>query len=144
MTWTYSGDPSGSDKDKVRFLVSDTNSNAQLVQDEEINWALSEEGIYGAASIVARSIAANYAKKADFTAGKDLSVSYARQSKAYSDLADKLVSKASNISPLPFAGGISVSDKENYEADTDRVSPKFRKDKFMDNKGIVNSLTDED
>jgi hypothetical protein len=31
MTWSYSGDPSSSSTDAVRFLVGDTDTNDQLI-----------------------------------------------------------------------------------------------------------------
>lgn len=36
MAWTYSKDPSTSPKDKYRFLLSDTDENDPIMQDEEI------------------------------------------------------------------------------------------------------------
>lgn len=41
-TWTYSGDPSASAKDAVRFLIADTDVDNQLLRDAEITWALAE------------------------------------------------------------------------------------------------------
>ena len=38
MAWTYSGDPSSSARDAIRFLVGDTDTNDQLVTNEEIAW----------------------------------------------------------------------------------------------------------
>jgi hypothetical protein len=131
MTWTYSN-PTASDKDKVRFLVGDTDTNGQLASDEEITWALTEGGVYVAASLVAKAIAMSFARKADFTVSQDLRVSYTKMAENYGALADKLENKASKLAPLPYAGGISVSDKETYEDDTDRVTPVFQKDNFMD------------
>ena len=40
MTWTYSGNPALSDIDKYRFLVSDTDPNEPLLQDQEIQFIL--------------------------------------------------------------------------------------------------------
>lgn len=42
MTWTYSGDPSKSDLDRYRFLISDTIETDPVLQDEEINYLLAE------------------------------------------------------------------------------------------------------
>ena len=42
MTWTYSGDPAANARDSIRFLVGDTDTNDQLVSDEEIAWTNSE------------------------------------------------------------------------------------------------------
>lgn len=40
MTWTYSGDPSSSARDEVRFLIGDTDKARQLLSDAEIAWAV--------------------------------------------------------------------------------------------------------
>lgn len=42
MAWTYSGDPKSSEKDKYRFLIGDTNADDPILQDEEIEFILSE------------------------------------------------------------------------------------------------------
>lgn len=44
MSWSYSGDPSSSALDKCRFLLGDTNEEAPIMQDEEINYIISEAG----------------------------------------------------------------------------------------------------
>lgn len=36
MSWSYSGDPGASTLDLVRFLIQDTDTNDQLLSDEEI------------------------------------------------------------------------------------------------------------
>lgn len=136
MSWSYSGNPASSEMNQVRFLVGDTDTNDQLVTNEEINWALTEGGPYVAAAIVARTIAAKFARKADFEVSNDLKVSYSKQADAYNKLADNLEKKSGRVSALPYAGGISVADKETNEADTDRVEPKFKRGDFMDDEGI--------
>ena len=141
MAWAYSGNPSSSDKDAVRFLVGDTNTADQLVTDEEITWALTEGGVYYAAATVARSIAASFSRRVDFEVSKDLKVFYAKAAGNYNTLADKYAAKASRVSAMPYAGGISVSDKETQEADTDRVEPVFSKTDFMDNEGSATKLS---
>ncbi len=143
MAWSYSGNPASSDKDQVRFLISDTDENAQLIQDEEINWALTEYSTCAAAaSVIALSIAAQYARKVDFTVSKDLRVSYKNQADFYSKLANDLTERASFILSTPYAGGISIADKESYEDDTDRVTPAFTKDDFMDDTSESSYITD--
>lgn len=42
MAWTYSGDPKSSEKDKYRFLIGDTNASDPILQDEEIEFVISE------------------------------------------------------------------------------------------------------
>ena len=44
MSWSYSGDPSSSELDKCRFLIGDTNEAAPIMQDEEIQYIISEAG----------------------------------------------------------------------------------------------------
>jgi hypothetical protein len=40
MTWSYSGNPGASDLDEVRFLIQDTDTNEQLLSNEEINYLI--------------------------------------------------------------------------------------------------------
>jgi hypothetical protein len=47
MSFSYSGDPSASELDAARFLIGDTDSNAPIMQDEEIQYILDT---YGAGS----------------------------------------------------------------------------------------------
>lgn len=42
MAWEYSGNPASSDKDKYRFLLSDTDSEEPILQDEEVQFILDE------------------------------------------------------------------------------------------------------
>lgn len=60
MAFSYSGDPTNSPLDKVRFILGDTDTNAYLLSDEEINYLLSitssaEEATYkGTLNIIAK------------------------------------------------------------------------------------------
>ena len=128
MTWSYSGNPSASDNDEVRFLVQDTDTDDQLVSDEEIAYAVANEPSNVSAAIrVCRALAMKYARKADKKVG-DLSISWSQLSKRYSELAKELEdSDMISIIPLPYAGGISASDKDSVEDNTDRVRPSFKR-----------------
>lgn len=53
MTWTYSGDPGASLLDEVRFLIQDTDTNDQLLQDEEISYLLTSYGDPYSAAVAA-------------------------------------------------------------------------------------------
>lgn len=44
MTWSYSGDPGSSILDEIRFLIQDTDTNDQLLSDEEITYLSTEYG----------------------------------------------------------------------------------------------------
>ena len=44
MSFTYSGDPQTSKLDECRFLIGDTDENESIMQDEEIQFLISEAG----------------------------------------------------------------------------------------------------
>lgn len=129
MAWTYSGDPSTSTKDAVRFLIGDTNAADPQLQDEEITYLLNLYGgnIYTAAIVAARSLASKYSREPDVKIG-DYSTSNSQKAKAYLALANEL-EQTQNKGLLgrvkPYAGGISIADKQQDEQNTDRVLPAF-------------------
>ena len=62
MTWTYSGNPGASTLDEVRFLIQDTDTNDQQLQDEEINYLITANGDpYGAAVAACSALLARLA-----------------------------------------------------------------------------------
>lgn len=135
MTWTYTGDPASSSKDEVRFLVGDTDKDDQHVQDEEINYALGVEASTMKAAVrVARAIAAHFARDVEKAVG-DLKIKASERYKNYLEIMKALEEEAV-VSGLPgaapFAGGISIAQKETQESDSDRVKPSFSKG-MMDN-----------
>ena len=93
MTFTYVG-PATSDRDKVRFLIQDTDSTAPHMTDEEINWLISEwADVYDAAANAADVLAGQYAHKADYSKSVgDLSLNetFSTQSERFAALASNL------------------------------------------------------
>jgi len=70
VAWTYSGDPSSSLKDAVRFLLGDTDStDALTLSDEEIAFLLVEwaNNTYFAAAAGAEQLAGQFAKEIDYS-----------------------------------------------------------------------------
>lgn len=68
MTFSYSGDPSASDIDEVRFHVQDTDSSDPLISDEEIQflidqWADTVGTNMWVAAMVAENLAAKFARE---------------------------------------------------------------------------------
>lgn len=53
MTWTYSGNPGASLLDEVRFLIQDTNTDDQLLSNEEIEYLLDAYGDPYSAAVAA-------------------------------------------------------------------------------------------
>jgi hypothetical protein len=129
MAWTYI-DPTTSDRDKVRFLVGDTDTDDQLVTDEEIAWALENENVYNAAATIALAIATKFARLADKEVD-DLSIKYSQRAKNYKDLAADLRTRANKRSfARPYLGGTSKAQKDSDAVDTDLVQPFFKKGRF--------------
>lgn len=116
MTATYA-DPASSEKDAVRFLIGDTNPAKALVQDEEINWMISKwKPIHGTieyvASVVAESIAARFAREANYSAD-GVSVGLANLGQQFRDLAANLRQqhKSLLVGGGPDVGGITPGEQ---------------------------------
>lgn len=127
MAWSYSGNPASSNLDAVRFLVGDTDTNDQLLSNEEINYMVLTHGnVRRAASESARAIAAKFARLMNRSIG-GLAADFSAKYRQYLELADNLLEK-DELSPVsPFISGFSRSAKEAEELDTDRETTFGRK-----------------
>lgn len=133
MTWTYNSSQinttsTNANLMRVRFLVQDVSTADELVQDEEIQWALADfTNVFHAASIVARAIGGRLSQRASAKTVQDATVSYAQaRASQYFDLANSLFEVANtpaNRQINVYAGGISKADKRSNAADTDWVKP---------------------
>ena len=125
MTWTYNAAAVGSSaRSFVRFRLGDTSSGHPLLQDEEIDGMLADLGDqYFAAARLARGIAATFLTRADKSVGK-LNIKASQPAVAYERLAVQLEMEAA-MRVTPYAGGISVADKEANHEDMDTVLPQF-------------------
>lgn len=101
--FTYSGDPSASDLDAVRFLISDTDSNDAELQDEEIYYLLSTwVNTYDAAVAACEVIAGKYADKTNYSRSVgDLSISesYGQSASEFRALAQRLRAQKALLNP---------------------------------------------
>ncbi len=126
MAWTYDTSLS-TNKDKVRFFAGDTNPSAAItVTDEEIGGVLSlGGGVRSAAAMVCENLALQYAQRGQrLTDDIGQSVDYGKLAEQFTDRARVLRSQAS-FGAVPFAGGISVAQKQATSANADRVVPAF-------------------
>lgn len=140
MTFTVVNDLS-TDLDKVRFLIGDTDSADQLLQDETINGVLAIQAQVGyAAAVCADMIAAKYARQVN-TSNSRLSVSAAERYQHFKDLAKDLRKRAAN----PFSGSKSLptntkvggrlkSERNSMDDATDTIQPTFKRNR-NDNPG---------
>lgn len=125
MPWSYSGDPSSSETDTVHFLLGDTDATDALLQDEEIAFLISQwdGNLYFAAAAGAEQLAERFAREVPFSAdGANIDLS--RLTDAYTQAAQrlrKLGRTQSGRGAYPYTGGISQSDVDRVNADTDRV-----------------------
>ena len=133
MTWSYlfPNVTPPNDRDKVRFLIGDTVECDPLVQDEEIDYALSEQpDVKLAAALVLRSIAAKFTREVSITVGSVSVTNVAAKAQNYLKLAQEYdpsgVTMGGTI-VLPRFGGLEVSEKETLDEDEDAVQPAFRK-----------------
>ena len=125
MAFTYSGDPSSSSSDFVRFLIGDTDSTDALLQDEEIAHLLAETpDVRMAASKAALGAAAKLARRVNGATGrvrKDLAAQYEH----YADLAKRLQREATMRGAEVEAGGVFKDDVRNDQLDESLVQPEF-------------------
>ncbi len=125
MTWTYSGSPGSNDRDAIRFLVGDTDHEDPLANDEERAWAITQEGnIFLSAAMVARAVGGRFTTQVDLKVG-DLAISHSKKATQFETLAKKLEARGRAKGGVPYAGGISNTDKQSRQDDTDRVTPAF-------------------
>jgi hypothetical protein len=136
-SWTYSGNPASSVKDAVRFEIQDTNANAQLLQDAEIVYAISQEApntppsegeVLSASARCMEVLQRLFAAQADTEIGS-LKETYSKQAEVYAKRASELRKRAQGMH-APWAGGLSESEKQVREENTDRVPPLFKKGQF--------------
>lgn len=119
----------------VRLLVGDTDSADQLVQDEEVLFALSQanNNVYYAAAWLCRTISAKFGRMVDTQLDGALRANYSTRVKQYQQLATQIESqgkKTSGKSLGVFGGGYSTSGMQVVNEDTDRVKPAFTIDQF--------------
>lgn len=139
MTWDYDV-ALLEQKDQVRFLIGDTDASNPLVQNEEIEWALSEQGnVYAAAALVAQTLGGRFATTADKSVG-DLKLKFSEQSRNFFELAKNLKMQVLSLSQVQSAGADVIATKEANEADTTLVEPKFTKDMHEHADGLVETF----
>lgn len=135
MTWTYNAAALGTtDRYKVRLIIGDTDSNRQQLQDEEIDWVLTEQAtVTYAAAACCDLLASKYAFLVN-TENSELRISAAARHKHYMDLAKRLRESAGNLPGgdgsgiqigTPYAGGVFKNEKEELRLNSNLTEPAF-------------------
>jgi hypothetical protein len=123
MTFTYTGDPTVSTRDQIRFLISDTDSADPHFTDEEIAWQLSTWGnIWEAAASCAEILSGRFAKIADSTKSVGdltLSLNYSRAAESYLHLSDHLRSQRTRLfAPIPVVNAQALKSTNDRNVET--------------------------
>ena len=132
MAWSYTldfGATAAGRRNQVRLRLGDTDTNRQLLQDEEIDYFLSLAG-----SVVRdathRAVLAVLAQFSTLASSQRVGDVWAD----WDDLRERLLALLRELemeaarSAAPFAGGTSQDDIDDRDADTDRVRPVFHED----------------
>lgn len=128
MTWTYTLSTLETvQKDQVRLRVGDVDTTEQLVQDEEINLALSQRNsVIGASAMIAMIIAAKFSRLSDTSTG-DTKYTFSQKAESYRKLAETLEAQDDQFGgATPYASGTLVSDMAAAESNSDRVPNAFK------------------
>jgi hypothetical protein len=140
MAFTYSGDPSTSTKDAVRFEIQDINENAPLLSDAEISYALTVEGVNSpensnqyevleAGAHCMEALSRRFASIADRASGT-LKITSTKRAQVYTERAEALRLRAQELH-APYAGGISRPEKIAQAQNPDREGSMFRLRQFQ-------------
>lgn len=121
MAWTYSGDPSESKLDTVRFLIGDTDADYALLTDEEINFTLElcNDNTSNAAIMSCEGLVAKAAKAVNYSIGPE-KVAASDRFKQYQALLKSLVERVGVFTSAPSMqeatyNGITVGLHDNWE-----------------------------
>lgn len=126
MPFSYSGRPSSSLLDQVRFLIGDTDAAEAKLADEEITFLLDEWGSpYEAAAAAADHLSATAASWMSYSAdGQNLNLSELQEK--YARMADALrASGRRRNRAAPYVGGIESGDVAAHEMDASVIHPDF-------------------
>lgn len=122
--FTYGNDPAASDVDAVRFLVGDTNPDRPLLDDREVEWAISQFPDQNlAAASLADHLFGFFASKGDFKVGP--------VNKSYSKVADLFKQKAAQLraeackGAIPSFPAINFTTKRVLQENTDLTRPQI-------------------
>ena len=131
MSWTYDT-TFVTNLPRVRLLIGDTDTTDQKLQDEEINFTLTTDtNIYIVAALCCRAIAGKYAPQADASVG-GIRESSSQRFAHYTQLAIKYENKAKRNPSADniWLSGISLSEMEGVNEDSDRVPSRFQMGQF--------------
>lgn len=118
----YSGDPSTSNADQVRFYAGDTDTTEELLTDSEIEFALVQEGAaIPAAALCLEVLSRKYARQASYSEA-GVSEQLAQRSEAFADRARELRAETASTT-LQIVTGQDASKTPFFTRDLHDDSP---------------------
>ena len=139
MAWSYSGDPDSSALDAIRILIGDTDTNDQLLANEEVSWVnaqvsgstTSTDALYTVAHRCMITIASKFSRLADQSVGDMRVDMFQKAENARLQAKElKILAQSEGGTPTPYSGGITVSDKETDQDNSNLIKPSFRQGQF--------------
>jgi len=128
MAWT-SDTSDTSDFQLVRNAIGDINERDQLMTDEQIDFALVNEGNVVNASIACcRWIIALLARDVN-RSGAGINASVESKSRNYRDLLDDLMGQQDSLM-IPSAGGLTIGDMDSVYNDNSFPQLPFTRDRW--------------
>jgi hypothetical protein len=127
VTFTYSGNPLGSPRDQVRFLIGDVDSASVKLSDEEIAFLIVEweNDLYLAAAAAADIVSNNAAAYYNYSSDNSSS-SIGELQERYRVVARNLrQTRNARTSKVFYVGGIDRSDVWKHDQDVSVVHPDF-------------------
>ncbi len=127
MSFTYSGDPSETDLDYVRFRLGDTDKSEVLLTDEEITGAIGIGSTKeGGAFFAAKALLAKWARTVDTKMGK-LELKLSQRVAALSGMLTELEEEAKQGGGLgtPWIAAHSIGRRNAIVDNSDRLEPAF-------------------
>ena len=130
MTWTYGNNPTASGStynlDLVRLLIGDTDTNHQLLTDEELDFFISQQtNYYMAAAMAAETLVAKFAPSTQEKLG-DWEGAYQQRYDHFVALSKELRRKAARTLKI-WVGGIQPTEDE-----ADEHPRRFKRDQMID------------
>ncbi|MDE2100081.1 MAG: hypothetical protein KGL39_22695 [Patescibacteria group bacterium] len=158
MGWTYSGDPSASSLDEVRFLVGDTDTSDQLLQDAEAQYAITKyasldtaattgltkfDGVAPAAVELCVYLASKYARLVDSSVDR-VKAFYSQRAEGFRAQAERLKQDLLGAFAAPWAGNYDKTWQQSIPTNSSLVQSQFAIG-MTDNPGTTNErLSDTD
>jgi len=136
MAWTYGADPANTNRDAVRLLIGDTDTNDQQLQDSEVDYFLSQFGAVGTGNLnsgacvpaavrCCEALVAKYARQTD-TTNQGLRVAASKRMQHYQSLAETLRLQEATVAEV-FLGGSKYSEAEKLDDNDNLIPPSFRR-----------------